>query len=363
MELSEETKQLINDAKNICIIPSHDDQGESATGALALFYTLKELGKNVNLIADPMPERFHFLIPSLDFISTPKNFVISIPREVADISQVYYEKNEGSLKIHLTTNKGNLQKDQISFYFSQARPDLVITLGIQDFQKQLSEQLDSFGFLLDAPILNIDSHPENKKFGKVNAIGQTSVSEMIFEILSSINPDIIKKNATNCLLTGLMVHYDHFKSPQTGHQVFQIAAELIKKGAERNIIADNLYKKATKEQVEFLSEIFQNLSISENSEVSSALLPDKFQNITELEIHAAVEKIGMIGIQNNLLVLWKSHASDPIVKGFFYSKNQDLLYKIAEASQQTIKHHWVPIIMPDKDTATAKENVLNIVNR
>ena len=60
MELLQETKNLISEAKNICIIPSDDDQGEGVVNALALFYTLKDLQKNVNLIIDVFPEKLHF---------------------------------------------------------------------------------------------------------------------------------------------------------------------------------------------------------------------------------------------------------------------------------------------------------------
>ncbi|MEK7080464.1 MAG: hypothetical protein AAB925_01355, partial [Patescibacteria group bacterium] len=146
MENLEQAKQLINDSKNIYIIPEGNSEPDSVATALALFYTLKELDKNVNLVIDEeLPENLKFLIPSLDFISYPKNFVISIPNKVADISQIFYDKDEQGLKVHLTLNKGVIKKDDISFYFSDAKPDLIITLGIKDFKEQMSKKMDSFG--------------------------------------------------------------------------------------------------------------------------------------------------------------------------------------------------------------------------
>ena len=71
----EEIKKIITEAKNICVIPSKENGSESVLSALALFYTLKELDKNVNLIIEHFPEKFNFLVPSLDFITSPKNFV------------------------------------------------------------------------------------------------------------------------------------------------------------------------------------------------------------------------------------------------------------------------------------------------
>jgi len=116
---TEETKQIIADSKNIYIIPQ--EEPEELVCALALFYTLKELNKNVNLIIGELPENLKFLAPSLDFISYPKNFVISVPNRIADISQIYYERNDNNLKIHLTLEKGIIKKDDVSFYFSEAK--------------------------------------------------------------------------------------------------------------------------------------------------------------------------------------------------------------------------------------------------
>ncbi len=205
--MTEEIKQLILQAKNICLIPS-EKEPESVSAALALFYTLKDLGKNVNVVVDAIPEKLQFLIPSLDFISQPKHFIISIPRSLADVSQIYYEKNEESLKIHLTVDKGQLKKENIAFYATQTKPDLVITLGIQNFQNQLAGSLDSFGFLLDAPILNIDTNSENLKFGTVNLIEPTSLSEVTLDIIRSLHENHITKPVADCLKAGLTEYFE-----------------------------------------------------------------------------------------------------------------------------------------------------------
>ena len=247
-----EAKQLISDSKNIYLITS--EEPEAITSTLALFYTLKDSGKNVNLIINSLPENLKFLAPSLDFISYPKNFVLSIPNSVAKISQIYYEKNDDGLKIHLTLENGNIKKDNISFYFSEAKPDLIITIGIKDYQKELSEKLNSFGFLLDSQVVDIDNSQDNKKFGKINLIGSNSLSEIIFDLIKpdkspaghldgpvTIPPkaDLIGKDSATCLLTGLVIYTENFKNKITA-EIFQIASELMKKGAELKNITDNL---------------------------------------------------------------------------------------------------------------------------
>lgn len=227
-------KQIINSSKNIYLIPSQEPEAISCT--LALFYTLKEMGKNVNLVLDEVPNPLKFLTPSLDFISYPKNFVVSIPNKIANVSQIYYEKNEEALKIHLTVESGAIKKESLAFYYAESKPDLIITIGIQDYQKQLEEKLNSFGFLLDSPIMDIDNKTENKKFGKINIIE----AKPLTEILSfAVNKDSIKKEPATCLLTSLIVYTDDFKKNLTA-EIFEWAGFLMKKGADLKAIKENL---------------------------------------------------------------------------------------------------------------------------
>jgi nanoRNase/pAp phosphatase (c-di-AMP/oligoRNAs hydrolase) len=239
MENIQEAQQIINDSKNICLIPS--EAPEAITATLALFYTLKELGKNVNLIIETIPENLKFLAPSLDFISYPKNFVISIPNRIADISQIYYEKNDDAVKIFLTLESGNVKKDDISFYFSETKPDLVITLGIKDYSEQLKNKLNSFGFLLDSPVLNIDSGTNNKNFGKINLVGQSSLTEIIFNVSRSDGEDKMKKELATCLLSGIVLHTNNFNNNITA-DIFEVAGGLMKRGADLKEITNNIYK-------------------------------------------------------------------------------------------------------------------------
>lgn len=216
-------KQLISEAKNVYIILNDLNEPEDAASALALFFSLKKIDKNVNLIAEDIPEKIKFLLPSADFVSLPKNFVLSIPKSAANISQVYYENNGDNLKIHLSLEKGTLKKDDISFYYSEAKPDLIITLNINDFKEHMLKRLNPYGFLLGSPVLN---------FGN---------SLTIASLLKSIDENMISKETANCLLAGLIIHTDNFKNDNITADVFELAGLLMKKGADLKNIINNIY--------------------------------------------------------------------------------------------------------------------------
>ena len=236
MDLIQEAKKLINEAQNIYILPSIDNQDESISNSLALFYTLRKLKKNVNLIVEEFPKKLQFLIPSLDFISQPKNFIISIPSSKAEVSQIQYEKNKKDLKIHLTLNKGNIKKNDISFSFNIPKPDLLIAVG----NKELSPH-QSFGE--GTSILNIDNQTGNKNFGRINLIkNNCSLAEIITNLLKSIDNSLIEKNTATCLLVGIILSSRNFQNQKTSTETFETAAFLTKKGAPHQQIINSLYK-------------------------------------------------------------------------------------------------------------------------
>ncbi|MGH7239704.1 MAG: hypothetical protein ACREHG_06515, partial [Candidatus Saccharimonadales bacterium] len=219
MMATEQTKQLLGKAANVAIVCNQDEPA-AVSAALALFYTLREAGKNVNLMIDRVPETISFLIPSAEFLQTPRNFVLSIPRTAAEVSQIYYEKSEERLNIHLTLAHGRMKKEQIDFYAQEPKPDAIIALGIKNFKREMEQRLNEFGFLLTAPIINIDTATGNEKYGTENLVEPSSLAEISLDLLKDINEPKITKAAAECLMAALIIAYDNFQRETAGERAF-----------------------------------------------------------------------------------------------------------------------------------------------
>lgn len=242
MDIFQEAKKLINDSQNIYIFPS-EKREESITSALALFYTLKDLNKNVNLMVEDVPSKLRFLIPSLDHIAYPKNLSISIPKSSAEISQIRYEKNEDNLKFYLTIDKGNIKKSDVSFCFTEPKLDLIITVGLNSFEEVKNSGSFNNVVLSDLAILNIDNQKENINFGRINLIKDNELlSEIVFNFIKSISENLVKKEVATSLLSGIIIASENFQSQNTSPQLLEASAALIKKGGEHQKIISNLYK-------------------------------------------------------------------------------------------------------------------------
>lgn len=221
--------KLIEDSKNVSIFPYGDEKSEIIPLSLALLYSLRKIGKNVNLLIEEMPEKFKFLIPSLDFISYPRNFLLSIPKKNAEVSQIRYEKNGEGLKIYFTLEKGNLKKDSLLLNVINPLPDLLINLGAKD-QKHLKQFFPEKS--LNCPILNIHSLTSKK----------SSIVETVFNFIKSINENLFNKEISTPLLTSLIIFSENFQNQNTTPALFEIAAFLAKQGASPKEIVNYLYK-------------------------------------------------------------------------------------------------------------------------
>jgi len=226
-------KKLISEANNINILPSAKNP-EGIPGALALFYSLKKLGKNVNLLLEEVPEKFHFLMPSLEAVSSPQKFLLSVQNPEAEISEVLYEKNKKSLNFYITTCKGTLKRNHLSLKIANPEPDLLIKVGTEELC-----------VTSDIPVVEINSKKEedNNDAKRVRAKEERlSLSGAIINFLKQSHINIDKKTAT-CLLAGLISSSLDSQESNLSPKDLKAAAFLKERGADHQKIARHLHQK------------------------------------------------------------------------------------------------------------------------
>lgn len=357
-------KNLVERSQNILILPASEPQGDSACSALALFYTLKKLGKNANIKIGELPEKFRFL--ANNYASPNKDFVISVNTEGKEISQMRYEKNGNDLKIHLALNKGQLNSQDVSFVplpsqevFTQDC-DLLISLGIQSLENIPQN-------LWTMPILNLDNQPQNENFGEVNLIEMTSsLAEITTNLIKLIGgPDLFNKEISTCLLTGIIWSSQNFRNSKTRPKTFETSAFLIEKEANHQEIIQHLYKQKSISQIRLLGKVLENLNFYEPKEIYSADIKEsdfKECKAGSKDLAFVFEELKFhFRYLPNLLILWESHASPPITKGIFYSPNQDYVRKMTENFESSSKGSGVLFLIRETDLNIAKEKVLQVL--
>ncbi len=379
MDTISQAKNLIKKSRSILLLPALNSAGDSLPASFALFFTLKKLGKKVNVAVDGIPEKFHFLSGLNSF--SGKGFTISVDTSEKNISEMRYEKNGKNLKIHLTLAEGEIGEKDISFSrrskeveikkdnLANENPDLLITLGASSLEDLGEVFTQNSGTFYETPILRIDNHLDGENFGEVNLTEMTSsISETVTGLIRSMESqdgELIRETVASYLLTGIIWSSQNFRNPKTRPKTFETSAFLIEKGACHQKIIQHLYKQKGLSQIKLLGRILEKLNFNKQKGLYLATLTDRdFQECqaSSKDLSFALEEIKFnFQYLPNLLVLWESHASPPVIKGVFYSPDLGNLQKILENFEGVSRGEGILFLVREKELLSAQEKILKIL--
>ena len=195
---SQEILEEIKKAKQILVNCHRGPDPDSVGSALALSRVLENLGKEVKVVCpgEELPQNLKFL--------------------------------NGFDKIELI--------DFSTFDFSKF--DLFITLDSANWY-MVSGSKDIP--LPKLPILAIDHHLTNERYGKTNLVDikVSSTAELLYRILGDLGIKIDVETAS-CLLVGVISDSGGFMYPGVGISTFEVAAKLIEAGANKDKIVFNI---------------------------------------------------------------------------------------------------------------------------
>jgi phosphoesterase RecJ-like protein len=127
----------------------------------------------------------------------------------------------------------------------------------------------------DSQVLNIDHHPDNRRYGTVNWIDPSAAAtgEMIFDLLTALGWPIGRDVALN-LYTALHTDTGSFRYSNTTPRTFRIAAALTAEGAEPALVTDRLYQRRPKDALLTLGALLSHVEVSEDGRIASLAVPE-----------------------------------------------------------------------------------------
>lgn len=177
-------------AEHIAVITHIGPDGDAIGSLTAMGVALAKLGKQATLLCDDkVPDRFLYM-PLTDQVSRPKETGITC--------------------------------------------DLVIAVDCGD-EHRMGQ---SFTTLIDRPpIINIDHHITNTRFGLINLVAHTAVSttEILFDLFVELELKITSELAMS-LLTGLVTDTLGFRTVGTSAKTLKIASKLVEAGADLPLV-------------------------------------------------------------------------------------------------------------------------------
>ena len=180
MKIDEKEAAAFLSASDRIVILSHQSpDGDTMGSALALYYSLTALGKQVRLeCADGFPERF---------------FLFGLPE------------------------------------FNSFEPESVVAVDVAD-ARLLGNALQKYAAAVD---LCIDHHPTNTAYAKRLLLDETAAAtcEIIYRVVQNL-PSSVTKEIASCLYMGISTDTGCFKFSNTTPRTHEIAAELMRLGAD-----------------------------------------------------------------------------------------------------------------------------------
>lgn len=243
--------EAINHNQRILVVPHANVDPDALSSALAVYQLLQSLGKDVTVICpDTPPESLKFL-PGFEKleqeVDDSRNFIITVNlEEGVEVDQLRYTVEEHKVNIIVTPRKGKIRSTQIAFGEGDKHFDLILVVDTADVALMGSFYTDHIDLFTDTPVLNVDHHISNTRFGQLFLIDPTAASatEVLYSWFMQVPEwrQFLTADMATLLLTGLITDTRSFQNPNTTPRSLEIAAELLEKGARQQEIIQNIYK-------------------------------------------------------------------------------------------------------------------------
>jgi len=243
--------QLIKSHQRILVVPHANVDPDCMSSALAVFQMLKTLGKDVTVICpETTPESLAFL-PGVDRFSKQieqsDNFVITINLDDGvEVDNLRYTVEDKRVNIIVVPKQGKISTSQISFGEGEKKYDLIIVVDSADLALLGSVYTEHVDLFTSIPLLNIDHHVSNTRFGDQALVVDTASStcEVLYHFFT-LNHVTIDASMALSLLTGLMYDTDNFTNGATSQRSLDIGSELVRRGADLSFVRHALFQNKT----------------------------------------------------------------------------------------------------------------------
>ena len=317
----EQIKDQINKNEAILICVGKNPEGDALGSALALYSTLKKLGKKVDVVSPSAVLEKYMFLPEAGFISHKlegaRDYIFSLDIDKNKLQQLRYEVEDDKLKIFITAKNGEINKDRISLESSHFSYELIIVLGASDLEGLGQVYDDNSELFYDVPVINIDNKPANEYFGKVNLVdvAASSTAEIVYNLLSDMDEKLIDEDTATDLLTGVIVATESFQNKNTTPKAFMTAASLIAKGANKQDIIRHLYKTKSVSMLKLMGKAMAGLKYNSKYKLAWSVIEDDgfIKSNPNANINLAIKELAQSSPEFDLFFLL--YAVDGSIKG------------------------------------------------
>lgn len=273
-----EVGEVLLAAERIAVLSHMRPDGDAIGSALALAQVLTGLGKDVIVInQDGVPDSLNFL---------PESSRVLMPSEV-----------EEPLKVDVTVSLDTAAEERVG----QTVWDVFQDRGM---------------------LVNIDHHISNPAYGDLNYIDvkAPATGEIVFDLIQAMDWPLDEVMRDN-LWTGISTDTGSFRYPNTTEHTFEVAASLMKAGADVGGLSQSLYESYPLRRIYVLRELLQEIEVTCNGRVASWKL--KRSVIDDLGIEPS-DTEGLIDVIRSI---------DTVIVAVFFEELEDGKIRVSARSK------------------------------
>ena len=279
-----EISKVVQKNKNFLITAHINLDGDAIGSELALYFILKKLNKKVIILNQDRLSKIYDFLP-------------------------------GSDKVHYLNNN-RIKPKSI---------DVGIVLDCSNI-KRIGRTYEIFKNI--KTIINIDHHKSNENYGNLNYLdcSASSVGEIIYELITSIDINLLDEKISTCLFTAIMTDTGSFRYSNVNSKTFGVASHLTRHRIKSHLIANNIYNRNTYPGLKLLGEALLTLKTNKSSYVSWLTITRKMLNDTNANDEDIEGIIDVVTTLNNveISILFRETKDNKIKISFRSKGNFDV---------------------------------------
>jgi len=324
LEPKEQIIDQIKKSETVLFCIGKNSSGDALGAALGFHLAMKKMDKKTDIVSPTAILDKYIFLPSSETISHKlegaRDYVVSVNINKEKLQQLRYEVSNNKLRIFITAKNGDLKEKNLSLESSKFSYDLIIVLGASDLEDLGSVYDENPELFYETPVINIDHHPSNEYFGKINMVDVTasSTSEIVLDLVSFLDENLVDEHVATNLLSGIISETESFQNKNTTPKAFMAAASLVAKGANKQEIIRYLYKTKSISALKLMGKIMSNLKYNGQYKLAWSILKREDLagvSTSDKNFNQAVKELANSSPDFDLLLLLYENRSDTPIKG------------------------------------------------
>lgn len=239
----QQAQERITQAQNILVAVNKKSSLDALAAGLALYLSLKKLGKNVTIMAKAPTAgdaRLLFGVGDIGENKNGQNLVINIENAIKNVDKVSYYLDQSTLKIiiHAFPNSTGIRQEDITYDRTTSKPDVVMAIDYENFDEMKNDITHEQEIDPNVLLIGISAGKPVKKFTQIEVVDEESPSicELVAGFFQTMAFPIDEDISFN-LYSGIANATQMFSPKLVKSTTFQTAAWLFKFGVGKASLA------------------------------------------------------------------------------------------------------------------------------